>query len=70
MGRSEKNPHRFQDDVYQTTIISKLLLLIENGAASEFKGKPIGEIIIDLNEDLLIQDKENDDEFPRKQPRA
>ncbi|CAH0563122.1 unnamed protein product [Brassicogethes aeneus] len=47
-----KNNYRLPDDVYQTAKISKLLLLMESGGAAEFKGKPLNEIELNLDEDI------------------
>lgn len=48
-----RGSYRLPDDVYQTAKITKLLLLMEKGGATEFKGKTLNEINIDLDEDLL-----------------
>ncbi|KAJ8963024.1 hypothetical protein NQ314_005610 [Rhamnusium bicolor] len=48
-----KNSYRLPDDVYQTAKVSKILMLMENGKAADFKGKSLDEIEIDLEEDLL-----------------
>lgn len=48
-----KKSYRLPDDVYQTAKISKLLLLMENGNAGNFKGKTLDEININMEEDLL-----------------
>ncbi|GJQ64927.1 hypothetical protein Trydic_g7096 [Trypoxylus dichotomus] len=52
-----RSPYRLPDDIYQTAkifplIIAKLLLLMENGEAEQFKGMELDEINLDL-EDLL-----------------
>lgn len=41
--------YRLPNDVYQTAKVSKLLLLNENGGASQFKGKRLDEIEINLD---------------------
>lgn len=48
-----KGSYRLPDDIYQTAKISKLLILMENGRAGQFKGKKLDDVEIDLNEDLL-----------------
>ncbi|XP_063923052.1 uncharacterized protein LOC135137359 [Zophobas morio] len=48
-----RSSYRLPDDLYQTAKISKLLLLMEKGAAGEHKGKKLDEINIDLEENLL-----------------
>lgn len=53
-----RQSYRLPDDVYQTAKISKLLLLMEKGAAAEYKGKALDEIDLNLEENLL-NDKEN-----------
>lgn len=47
--------YRMSDKIYQTAKVSKLLLLMMDGGAEEFKGKSLDEIQIDLNP---IYDKE------------
>lgn len=54
-----KNSYRLPDDVYQASKITKLLLLMERGEAGAFKGKPLNEIDINLDENLLINDEPN-----------
>lgn len=41
--------YRMPDDVYQTAKVSKLLLLMTEGGAEQFKGKSLEEIDVDLN---------------------
>jgi hypothetical protein len=48
-----RGSYRLPDDVYQTAKISKLLLLMEEGKAGQYKGKPLSEIDINLDDDLL-----------------
>lgn len=48
-----RSSYRLPDDIYQTAKISKLLLLMENGRAAQFKGKNLDEIDIDLEENLM-----------------
>ena len=55
-----KKSYRLPDDVYQTAKISKLLILMEDGKADDFKGKPLDEIDLDLNEELDEGVLEND----------
>ncbi|KAJ8971979.1 hypothetical protein NQ317_010075 [Molorchus minor] len=61
-----KGSYRLPNDVYQTAKIAKLLLLMEQGEAAEFKGLPLNEIQLDLEEDLMAEnvnkvDKEHSD---------
>ncbi|CAH2009283.1 unnamed protein product [Acanthoscelides obtectus] len=52
---------RLPDDVYQTAKISKLLILMEQVKAGEFKGKSLDEINLNLEEDLMeIAGKDKD----------
>ncbi|CAG9825705.1 unnamed protein product [Phaedon cochleariae] len=55
-----KGSYRLPDDVYQTAKISKLLLLMGKGSAAEFKGKPLNEIELDLEDDLMNNDEKDD----------
>ncbi|KAG5889028.1 hypothetical protein JTB14_009433 [Gonioctena quinquepunctata] len=48
-----KQAYRLPDDVYQTAKISKLLLLMEKGEASQFKGKTLDEINLNLEEAII-----------------
>lgn len=48
-----RKSYRLPDDVYQTSRISKLLILMEKGKAGRFKGKSIDEIDLDLEDNLL-----------------
>lgn len=48
-----KGSYRLPNDLYQTAKISKLLLLMEQGKAAEFKGKALTDIELDLEEDLM-----------------
>lgn len=61
-----KGSYRLPDDVYQTSKISKLLLLMEKGEAAQYKGKSLQEIELDLDEDLMKGDENNkeEDELP------
>ncbi|KAL1509958.1 hypothetical protein ABEB36_004622 [Hypothenemus hampei] len=52
-----RGSYRLPDDVYQTAKISKLLLLMEEGKAGQYKGKPLNEIDLNLEEDLLEEIK-------------
>ncbi|CAG5057612.1 unnamed protein product [Parnassius apollo] len=45
--------YRLPDDVYQTTKLSKLLLLMESGKADSYRGKCLDDINLDLEQDLL-----------------
>uniref|UniRef100_A0A6P7H056 Uncharacterized protein LOC114349178 n=1 Tax=Diabrotica virgifera virgifera TaxID=50390 RepID=A0A6P7H056_DIAVI len=51
-----KGSYRLPDDIYQTAKISKLLLLMEQGGAAQFKGKSLNDIDLDLEENLLNTD--------------
>lgn len=51
-----RSSYRLPDDVYQTSRISKLLLLMEEGKAGHFKGKKLDEIDLNLEEDLMNED--------------
>lgn len=55
-----KNSYRLPDEIYQTTKISKLLLLMERGGTKTFKGKSLDEIDVNLEENLLNHVEEND----------
>ncbi|XP_060522382.1 uncharacterized protein LOC132699597 [Cylas formicarius] len=48
-----RQSYRLPDDIYQTSRISKLLILMENGEAGHFKGKSLDEIEINLEENLM-----------------
>lgn len=48
-----RKSYRLPDDIYQTSRISKLLLLMEKGEAGQFKGKSLDEINLNLEENLL-----------------
>lgn len=48
--------YRMSDTIYQTAKVSKLLLLMTEGGADEFRGKSLDEINIDLNP---VYDNEN-----------
>ncbi|KAG5899432.1 hypothetical protein JTB14_033623 [Gonioctena quinquepunctata] len=56
-----KQAYRLPDDVYQTAKISKLLLLMEKGEASQFKGKTLDEINLNL-EEAIIEDSDSEPE--------
>lgn len=60
-----RGSYRLPDDVFQTAKISKLLLLMEKGTASEYKGKSLDEITVDLDIDFDIDS--NDDKEPLSQ---
>nr|CAI5858800.1 unnamed protein product [Callosobruchus analis] len=55
-----RGSYRLPDDVFQTAKLSKLLLLMEKGQASQYKGKNLEEIEIDLEENLLNEREENE----------
>lgn len=54
--------YRLPDDVFQTAKIAKILLLMEHGSLSQFKGKTLDEINLDLEEDLLDIDNKDANE--------
>lgn len=57
-----KGSYRLPNDLYQTAKISKLLLLMEQGKAAEYKGKALTDIELDLEEDLMAtQDTDSGD---------
>nr|CAI5851676.1 unnamed protein product [Callosobruchus analis] len=55
-----RGSYRLPNDVFQTAKLSKLLLLMEKGQASQYKGKNLEEIEIDLEENLLNEREENE----------
>lgn len=57
-----KQVYRLPDDVYQTAKITKLLLLMENGKAAEYKGKTLDEINVDdeIEEEFETETTNND----------
>jgi hypothetical protein len=54
-----KNSYRLPDEIYETTKISKLLLLMEKGGTNTFKGKSLDKIDVILEENLLDHVQEN-----------
>ncbi|KAL4718947.1 hypothetical protein ACJJTC_005242 [Scirpophaga incertulas] len=56
-----KKSYRLPDDVYQTAKMSKLLLLMEDGKANQFKGKSLEEIDLNLGEELNIENEEEEE---------
>lgn len=46
--------YRLLDGVYQTARMSKLLILMEEGQAAQFRGKSLTDIDLNLEEDLMI----------------
>lgn len=54
-----RSSYRLPDDVYQTSKISKLLILMEKGEAGQFKGKTLDEINLNLEENVLEEPEEN-----------
>lgn len=48
-----RSSYRLPDDIYQTAKISKLLILMENGQAGQYRGKCLEDIDLNLDEDLL-----------------
>lgn len=57
-----KKSYRLPDDVYQTAKIAKLLILMENGTAANFKGKSLDDIEINLEDNLYEEKVRSDDE--------
>ncbi|CAH0563179.1 unnamed protein product [Brassicogethes aeneus] len=55
-----KQVYRLPDDIYQTAKIAKLLVLMENGKAGQYKGKSLDEIEMDMEEE--VNEDESDDE--------
>ena len=55
-----RNSYRLPDDIYQTAKISKLLMIMENGSADQYKGKSIDEIDINMEENLLEASLDNE----------
>lgn len=58
-----KKSYRLPDDVYQTAKITKLLLLMEKGTSSTYKGKSLDEINLDLEEELEEEPLEIEDQI-------
>ncbi len=64
MNHTEKTHKEFYElpqDIFQTAKISKLLILMDQGKAGEFKGKSLNEIQIDRNTDEVIEDLNEED---------
>ncbi|KAL3269119.1 hypothetical protein HHI36_008200 [Cryptolaemus montrouzieri] len=60
-----RSSYRLPDDIYQTTKISKLMILMERGKAGEFRGKTLDEIDVQLDEDQQIQHVQPAGETPK-----
>ncbi|XP_050516969.1 uncharacterized protein LOC126891734 [Diabrotica virgifera virgifera] len=63
-----RSSYRLPDDIYQTTKIAKLLMVMEKGTANKFKGKSLDEVEIDMDKNLLEDnfsesDVDGDDEL-------
>ncbi|XP_072380664.1 uncharacterized protein [Diabrotica undecimpunctata] len=63
-----RNSYRLPDDIYQTTKIAKLLMVMENGTANNYKGKSLDEVEIDMDKNLFEDnfsesDDDDDDEL-------
>lgn len=56
-----RNSYRLPDDVFQTSKISKLLLIMEKGNADEFQGQTLDEIEIDMEVNLLDTNGKSDE---------
>ncbi|XP_050505492.1 uncharacterized protein LOC126883861 [Diabrotica virgifera virgifera] len=48
-----RSSYRLPDDIYQTTKIAKLLMVMEKGTANKFKGKSLDEVEIDMDKNIL-----------------
>lgn len=57
-----RKSYRLPNDVYQTAKISKLLMLTESGKGTQYKGKALNEIDVNMDENLLNADTD-DSEF-------
>ncbi|XP_050505687.1 uncharacterized protein LOC126883959 [Diabrotica virgifera virgifera] len=66
---THKNFYRLPQDVYQSSKVAKILLLMEQGLAANFKGKSIDEIDINLEDDLGNETAIEDD-FPEIEPQS
>lgn len=56
MGHSvgvHRSDYRLPDDIFQTAKVMKMLIMMENGTAGQFKGKSFDEIDFNLPENLL-----------------
>lgn len=56
MGHSvgvHRSEYRLPDDIFQTAKVMKMLIMMENGTAGQFKGKSFDEIDFNLLENLL-----------------
>ncbi|KAK4882326.1 hypothetical protein RN001_005645 [Aquatica leii] len=54
-----RQSYRLPDDVYQTSKIAKILLLLEKGDVGQFKGKTLDEIDVQMNECLIKENQSN-----------
>ncbi|KAJ8930816.1 hypothetical protein NQ314_016348 [Rhamnusium bicolor] len=64
-----RQSYRLPDDIYQTSKIAKILLLMEKGTVGEFKGKTLEEINFDMEEDLSkTNDIDNETESTEIEP--
>ncbi|XP_074035312.1 uncharacterized protein [Leptinotarsa decemlineata] len=54
--------YRLPDDVFQTAKISKLLILMEQGEAAQFKRKALNDIDLNMEEDLMAYNEKADRE--------
>lgn len=62
-----RSSYRLPDDVFQTAKIAKILLLMEQGSLSDFKGKTLDEINVDLEADIFqTNDNITDESVPEK----
>ncbi|KAK9873740.1 hypothetical protein WA026_002096 [Henosepilachna vigintioctopunctata] len=55
-----RGSYRLPNDIFQTAKLSKILLLMEKGDTSKFKGKQIQDIEVDFEKNLL-SDEENEE---------
>lgn len=61
---THKNSYRLPDDVYQSSKIVKILLLMEQGTSGSFKGKTLDEIEVDLEQNLENELEPDEDANP------
>lgn len=62
-----RSSYRLPDNLYQTAKISKLLILMEQGQAAQFKGKNLNDINLNLEDDLVENDENKNDQDGMRQ---
>ncbi|KAK4882321.1 hypothetical protein RN001_005640 [Aquatica leii] len=65
MGHTEKTHEEFYElpvDIYQTAKVSKLLLMLEKGMPTKYKGKSLAEIDVDINQEYAEEEEEEEEE--------